>query len=111
MTRTAIGGKSESRRELVAHAEGTLRPGPDRQLSVFPPGDGRSRLERRMGDVGDRISLLEMDVGGFPARRNRAGSRLAIAIVQSAPAPATLRLQVVVEILAGEPRTGVPLRP
>ena len=69
--------RSESpnaRGELAAHAEGALRSGPDGELPVFPLRHGRAGLERRMGDVGDRVSLLEMDIAGLPILHDRAGS-------------------------------------
>ena len=76
----------ESVGELVADAEGALRPGPDGDASVLPLGDGGARLERGVRDVFDGVGLREFvrglrdavidGAGHFSAARVFAGFEL-----------------------------------
>ena len=108
MTRTASVGDAERSGQLAAHAEGPLRSGPDGELAVLPLRDGRTRLERRVGDVGDRVSLLELDVARLRDPSAIEPARLAVAVALAAR-PAALRLQALEEILARDPGSGFPL--
>ena len=108
MTRTASSARRNAPAQLAPHAKRPLGTGPHGQLPVVPSRDGRSRLERRMGDVGDRVGLLEADVRGFEAFLHRSASLARVS--PSFPRLASLPLQVVEEVLAGDLRTGLPLR-
>ena len=79
--------------ELAAHAEGPLCSGPDGELAVFPLRDRRAGLERRMGDVGDGIGLLEADVAGVadPLGSNRSAGRSLRAALAAPGGPAVFR--------------------
>ncbi len=66
----------EGRGQLAAHAERALRAGPDGQLAVLPLRHRGAGLERGVGDVRDRIGLLEPDVGGFQSLGDRPGVRV-----------------------------------
>ena len=57
-------GESKRTGQLAAHAEGALGSGPDGELAVLPLRHRRAGLERSVGDVGDRVGLLEADVRG-----------------------------------------------
>ena len=68
---------AEGRGELLAHGEGALRAGPDRELVAVPFGDRGARLERRVRDVLDGVGLRELDVGGREALLDGARRRAA----------------------------------
>src|SRR5262245_46186090 len=63
-----VRGEAERPDYLVADPERALRPGPDGDLAVGPLGDGHTRFERAVGDVGDRVVRLYGVVGGLEAR-------------------------------------------
>jgi hypothetical protein len=50
--------------QLVLHAEGALRAGPNRQLAIVPFGHCGTRLKRRMSDVFDRVLRCKLYFGG-----------------------------------------------
>ena len=72
ITRTSVGHdhahlfflNAKRFREFAAHAKGSLRSGPDRELVVFPFGHRGARLKRRVRNVSDRITLFEFLVRG-----------------------------------------------
>ena len=64
-------GEPERAGQLAAHAERSLRAGPHGQLAVLPLRHGGAGLERGVGDVGDRVRLLEADVRGLETRLDR----------------------------------------
>ena len=110
-------GQPEGPGQLAPHPERPLGAGPDGQLAVLPLRHGRAGLERGMGDVGDGVRLLEADVRGLQAIRDRAGptvraSEAAAFTPTSAPAlalPCGL-LQLLEEVLARDRRAGLPFR-
>ena len=53
----ALFGNPERDGQLLAHAEGALRAGPDGQFVPVPFGQRSSRLERHVRDVGDGVRL------------------------------------------------------
>ncbi len=108
-------GEPECLDQLAAHAEGPLGTSPHGQLAVFPLGDGRARLERGVGDVGDCVGLFESHVGRVHSGLDRAGGG-GRAAASSAPlavaaAAAAVRLpQVVKESLGRNRCAGRPFR-
>ena len=79
--------QAERLRQLAAHAERPLRAGPDRQLAVLPFGHRRARLERGVGDVGDRVASAS--TCGRPRRGPLRSSRCCARAAKASAASAT----------------------
>ena len=63
-------GQVKRLHEFVADTEGTLSSGPNGQLAVRPLGHGGTRLKRRVGDIGDSVLLLQLQVHGCHGLRH-----------------------------------------
>ena len=100
----ALGGNAESLRQLVAHGEGALRPGPDGQLVAVPFRDRRPRLERRVRDVLDRVGPRELDLRGrHPLLDGALDLRRTLALL-------LVLLEILEELLVGRLRRHLPFR-
>ena len=96
--------------ELAADAERPLRAGPDGQLAVLPLGDGGPRLERDVGDVGDRVRRLHRLVGGLRARPRSSPARAAAAAAAAlAAARRRFSFRCLNRSFAGDLRRRLPL--
>ena len=65
--------KAEGLGQFAAYAEGPLGSGPHAQLAVLPFGHRGTGLQRRVGDVGNSIGLLEAQAGIRQALLDGAG--------------------------------------
>ncbi len=69
-------GQMKGLHQLVAHAEGPLRAGPDRELAVVPLGDRGARFQRSVRDVLDGVLSFELHIGAGKRICNRAGNMI-----------------------------------
>src|ERR1700722_412299 len=93
--------------EFIANRKGTLRPGPDGQLSVGPFGNRRARLERAVGNIGGGVAAFERS-GGLAKAVFERTSLSAVTLVHRGW---RIFSEISEEVLTGGLRNFAPLHP
>ena len=84
-------GQVKGLRQLGANAEGPLGAGPDGQLAALPFGHRGPRLQRCVGDVGDRINRLDLEGRSRQRVLDRTIlTRRAVAVASTRPSSSSL---------------------
>ena len=95
--------------QFTPHAERPLRARPDRQVVARPLRQRSARFERRMGDVGDGVSLLQAMIG-----RSQRFLHRACLVAGRVPCRVLvldhILLQIFEQLLVRRLRLGFPLR-
>ncbi len=107
-TRTWSCGDPKGFSQFVAHAKGTLRAGPHRQLVAVPLRDGGARLERNVRDVGNGVGLLQTMCSRSEGLIQVAGV-IAVTVSSRILPLGGILLQVIEQVFARRLRLGLPV--